>query len=248
MLVSGLCDDFQFVKMALFMAARSGHKVLYSTLHADMRKSGEVKCKSGRRRDPAVRAAGYEPVATVCDVKVAIVPPRDVKVAIVRGSAEPRGLTLKDATRGGLGEREEDNDRRQCAVNSVSEQRQAACVIQRSIEPSGNPPSPLHHVNHARARLLRQATPLRAFAIHRRNYSTCPASGSNTTDWIRCADTVRHLTTSGLVPLTGGKCQDSWWTREYGDVVNLCPAPTKRDNDCESLLTQRSSLTRKPPS
>ena len=94
------------------------------------------------------------------DVKVAIVPQRDVKVAIVRGSAEPRGLTLKDATRGGLGEREEDNDRRQCAVNSVSEQRQAACVIQRSIEPSGNPPSPLHHVNHARARLLRQAAPL----------------------------------------------------------------------------------------
>ena len=44
------------------------------------------------------------------DVKVAIVP-RDVKVAIVRGSAEPRGLTPKDATRGGLSEREEDNER-----------------------------------------------------------------------------------------------------------------------------------------
>ena len=108
--------------------------------------------------------------------------------------------------------------------------------------------SPLRRVNHARARLLRQAAPLRAFAIHRRNYSTCPASGSNTTDRIRCADTVRHLTTSGLVPLTGGKRQDSWRTREYGDVVNLCPAPTKRDNDCESLLTQRSPSIRNSPS
>ena len=44
------------------------------------------------------------------DVKVAIVP-RDVKVAIVRGSAEPRGLILKDATREGLSEREENNER-----------------------------------------------------------------------------------------------------------------------------------------
>ena len=133
-------------------------------------------------------------------------------------------------------------------VNSVTEQQRTASVIQRSIEPPGNPPSPLRHVNHARARHLRQATPLRAFAIHRRNYSTCLASGSNTTDWTRCADTVRHLTTSGLVPLTGGKRQDSWRTREYGDVVNLCPAPTKRDNDCESLLTQRSPSTRNSPS
>ena len=131
-------------------------------------------------------------------------------------------------------------------VNSVTEQHRTASVIQRSIEPPGNPPSPLRHVNHARARLLRQAAPLRAFAIHRRNYSTCPASGSNTTDRIRCANTVRYSTTLGFRPLTGGKYQDSWRTREYGGVVNLYPAPTKRDNDCESSLTQRSSLIRNP--
>ena len=133
-------------------------------------------------------------------------------------------------------------------VNSVTEQQRTAPIIQRSIEPLGNPPSPPRHANHARARLPRQAAPLRAFAIHRRNHSTCPASGSNTTDWTRCAATVRHLATSGLLTLTGGKCQDSWRTREYGDVVNLCPAPTKRDNDCESLLTQRSPSTRNSPS
>ena len=52
-----------------------------------------------------------------------------MKVTIVRGLVEPRGLTLKDATRGGLGEREEDNDRRQYTINSVSEQRQATYVI-----------------------------------------------------------------------------------------------------------------------
>ena len=64
----------------------------------------------GRRRDPAVRAAGYEPAATVRDMKVTIVP-RDIKVTIVRGSVELRGLTPKDATREGLSEREEDNER-----------------------------------------------------------------------------------------------------------------------------------------
>ena len=45
------------------------------------------------------------------DVKVAIVPPRDVKVAIVRGSVELRGLTPKDAIRRGLDKREEDSER-----------------------------------------------------------------------------------------------------------------------------------------
>ena len=44
------------------------------------------------------------------DIKVTIVP-RDIKVAIVRGLVELRGLTPKDAIRRGLSEREEDNER-----------------------------------------------------------------------------------------------------------------------------------------
>ena len=51
-----------------------------------------LRLSIGRRRDLAIRATGYKPVDTVYDIKV----------TIVRGLVELRGLTPKDAIRGRL--------------------------------------------------------------------------------------------------------------------------------------------------